>query len=216
MFTLQNDPKTSAKVEWKRSEVAAFWKDVAPSDHLVQIYNNDEVLLNSLEGFVASGFRSGDSVIVIADLKHLQELDKRLLSSGFKTTALHSMDIYIPVNAKEALSKFMINDWPDDRLFTQLVTDLMARARGRHGRKVRAYGEMVSVLWSRGNQGAAIRLENLWNKFAETEEFCLFCAYPKEGFKGYHGTAVEHICAAHSKLIAGDKKSTTEIFYRST
>jgi hypothetical protein len=39
--------------------------------------------------------------------------------------------------------------------------------RGRTDCVIRAYGEMVDVLWQAGQTAAAIRLEMLWNQLAE-------------------------------------------------
>lgn len=52
---------------------------------------------------------------------------------------------------------------------------------GRDGRRVRAFGEMVAVMWTRGQSGATVQLEHLWHRFCQTKAFSLFCAYPKSG-----------------------------------
>jgi hypothetical protein len=41
-------------------------------------------------------------------------------------------------------------------------------SRGRENATVRAYGEMVDLLWKDGLEEAAIRLETLWNELANT------------------------------------------------
>jgi hypothetical protein len=190
-----------------------FWAEVAPYDHLIQIYEEDEVMLDSLEGFVSSGFRAGDSVIIIATAEHLKSLEIRLRLHGFDLETLMCTDQYIPLHAEETLSKFMLEGWPDEKLFMHLVKGLIPRARGDHKRKVRAYGEMVSILWGRGYNAATVQLEHLWNKFCATESFCLFCAYPKIGFRQDANTSIMNICSTHSRVIAGDTRSTTEVFF---
>lgn len=50
--------------------------------------------------------------------------------------------------------------------------------------RVRAFGEMVALLWAEGNHGGAIRLEELWNDLQNSHSFALFCAYPMNGFGG--------------------------------
>ena len=72
----------------------------------------------------------------------------------------------------------MLHGWPDDARFNQVATGLIQRARGP-GRRVRAFGEMVALLWHQGHNRATVRLEYLWNKFREEQEFCLFCAYSR-------------------------------------
>jgi hypothetical protein len=119
------------------------------------------------------------------------------------------------MDAEECLATFMVHGWPVDHLFTNQVRQLVTRARGKNIRKVRAYGEMVALLWEKGHNGATVQLEHLWNKFCEAEAFCLFCAYPKSGFTQDMSISVNHICSAHTKVIAGDVRSTTEVFYKS-
>jgi hypothetical protein len=43
---------------------------------------------------------------------------------------------------------------------------------------VRIFGELVAVLWADGSTRAAIRLEELWNKFATEQPSSRLCAYP--------------------------------------
>jgi len=199
--------------EWEKCQSHVFWGEIAPTDHLVQIYENDEVVLDSLQGFVESGFKTGDSVIIIATEEHLDELENRV-RVGFDLDYLQSVHQYIPLNAHEALAKFMVNGWPDHVLFMSLVKEVISLARGKNKRQVRAYGEMVAILWGQGHNGATVQLEHLWNEFCETEAFCLFCAYPKSGFTQDPGTSIQHICSTHSKIIAGLERSKTEVFYK--
>jgi hypothetical protein len=77
-----------------------------------------------------------------------------------------------------------------------------SRARQNEGR-VRAFGEMVAVLWANGHNGATVRLEHLWHAFCQSEAFSLFCAYPKSGFTQDASTSIKEICATHSKVISG-------------
>ena len=200
--------------DWQQSRTDIFWGEIAPCDHVVQIYENDGVFLDALAGFVGGGINSGDSTIVIATEPHLNALKDRLIGYGVYVDALISEDRYIPLDAEKTLEKFMVNGWPDEDLFNQLVTKLLQKAR-RNNRRVRAFGEMVALLWAQGHNGATVQLEHLWNNFCETEAFCLFCAYPKSGFTQDINDSIMNICGSHSKMIAGSEKQLTEVFYRS-
>jgi hypothetical protein len=199
--------------EWSQATDNVFWGEIAPCEHVVQIYENDEVFLDLLGGFVIGGLKNGECVIVIATGSHLKSLNKRLEEQGINLIDIMLNDQYIPLDATDTLSKFMIGDWPDENLFYITVSDLIARAK-KQKRQVRAFGEMVAILWAKGNEGATVRLEHLWNKFAESEAFSLFCAYPKSGFTQDANESLMHICGAHSKMIAGVGKGTNEIFYQ--
>ncbi len=139
-----------------------FWGQLAPSEHLVQIYRDDGVFLDCLEGFVAGGLDVGDGVIVIATAAHRAELEERLTNRGLNPHTARSRDQYIPLDAEETLSQFMIHGWPDQKRFESLVTPLLKRARG-HDRRVRAFGEMVALTWGQGLNGATFQLEHLWH-----------------------------------------------------
>ena len=186
--------------EWKKAPMDVFWGEIAPCDHILQIYETDSEFIDTLEGFVTNGLRLGESVIVIATDEHLGALNERLRNQGFDLFSLTLHDQYIPLSARDTLSQFIINGWPDENLFHYLLTNLLLRARKRD-RKVRAFGEMVALLWSQGFSGATVRLEHLWTTFCESEEFSLFCAYPKSGFTENPVESIAKICRCHSKVI---------------
>jgi hypothetical protein len=182
---------------------SVFWGEISPCEHFVQIYKDESVFLDTLEGFVAGGLRSGDAVILIATPEHLRALEQRLLSQDINHAAARERDQYIALNADETLNRFMVGGWPDDERFKSVVSDLLARARGAQGRRVRAFGEMVALLWARGNEGATVRLEHLWHGLCRSEAFSLFCAYPRVGFTQDAAASISELCAAHSKVIDG-------------
>jgi hypothetical protein len=202
------------KNEWETCKTQVFWGEIAPCDHVVQIYENNDVFLNSLEGFVTGGFHAENGVIVIGTSNHLEALNYRIIQNGFDPRKLEKHGQYIPLEASETLNKFMRNGWPDEQLFRQTVTDVVLRAK-QNGRKVRAFGEMVALLWAEGMNGATVQLENLWNQFCQAETFSLFCAYPKSGFTQDPSESIKNICCTHSRVIGGWDTSKTEIFYRS-
>jgi hypothetical protein len=178
-----------------------FWGEIAPCEHAVQIYEDADVFIDSLEGFVAGGLRAGDGVVAIATREHLAVLQERLIASGFDLEAARASDQYLDLDAAETLSQFMVKEWPDEALFENLVTGVLARA-GAGGRRVRAFGEMVAMMWARGHIGATVRLEHLWHALCQKKAFSLFCAYPRSGFTQNADESMREICDVHSRVIA--------------
>ena len=197
---------------WKRVSAEVFWGEIAPSDHVLQIYEDDNVFIDTLAGFVGGGINAGECVIVIATSIHLSLLHQKLTSYGISVPTLIANDRYIPMEAEATLSKFMRNGWPDEELFNSTVSLLIDKATKKK-RRVRAFGEMVAILWEKGYQGATVQLEHLWNKFREKNSFSLFCAYPKAGFTGDFNQSINTICDCHSKMIHGKEKQLTEVVY---
>jgi DcmR-like sensory protein len=200
--------------DWTECNTRVFWGEIASTDHLVQIYEDEDIFLGTLSRFAASGLIAGDSVIIIATREHLELLETRLKNSDIDLNTLKIMRQFIPVVAQDALEKFMIDGMPDEILFKDFVTTLVNTARRGSGR-IRAFGEMVALLWEQGNTKATIQLEKLWNDFCKTDAFCLFCAYPKNGFHESAADSLNHICSEHSKVISGSHRASSEIFFQS-
>lgn len=177
-----------------------FWGEISPCEHLVQIYQDEGVFLDSLEGFIAGGLQSGDGVVVIATPLHLASLNDRLLARNIDLATAIENDQYLTFDAEATLSKFMVMGWPDEDFFRALVTGILQRAQGNN-RRVRAFGEMVALLWARGNTGATVQLEHLWHRLCQELSFSLFCAYPKIGFTRNASASIKEICAAHSRVL---------------
>jgi hypothetical protein len=205
--------QTVSAEQWEKAKTAVFWAEIAPSEHIVQIYEQDEAFLNALAGFVGSGINAGDSIIVIATPNHLQELDLRLTSLGIHVGKLVSDKRYFPLDAQATLDQFMVDGWPDEELFLSSINNILGKVR-KQGCGIRAFGEMVALLWAKGMNGATVQLEHLWNKLIVQQEFSLFCAYPKSGFTANLNDGLHEICCTHSKVINGNDVSMTEVRYK--
>jgi hypothetical protein len=177
-----------------------FWGEISPCEHSVQIYENDEGFLDALEGFVSSGLRRGDAAVVIATPAHRLNLSRRLLNQGLDLDAAVSQDRYIELDAEQTLGQFIRDGWPDDELFAACVGRILRRAR-RGGRQVRAFGEMVALLWAQGHSGATVRLERLWHGLCRDESFPVFCAYPRSVFTQNAVDSLQEIFDTHTKVV---------------
>ena len=173
---------------------------MAPCEHLVHFYEEDDAFVGSLVDFAAAGLRAGESVVIIATPMHRNSLVRRLPAEGVDLAAAMRTDQYIALDAEETLSRFMVDGWPDDDRFHRLVHELLARA-GSPGRRVRAFGEMVALLWGRGHNAATVRLEHLWHQLCRSEAFALYCAYPKIGLTQDVTSSFQEICAAHTRVV---------------
>lgn len=185
------------------SPVRVFWGEIAPSDHIAHFYDDEESFLFTLAGFIAEGLNKGESAIVIATPQHLAGLEQRLENCQLDLPCALIDERYIAVDAEAALASFMRRDWPDDQLFTELIDSLIIRA-SRKGQGVRAFGEMVALLWAKGRREATIRLEYLWNMFCRDYGFSLLCSYPKAGFTKDPQQSIAEICGHHSRYLGNE------------
>ena len=109
-------------------------------------------------------------------------------------------DQLIILDVEQTLAEFIRNGWPDDTLFHEVIGKILGRA-GHSGRHVRAFGEMVAVLWAQGHSGATVRLEHLWHHLCRKESFSLFCAYPRSGFTEDAAASIQQICRTHDRVV---------------
>jgi anti-sigma regulatory factor (Ser/Thr protein kinase) len=76
---------------------------------------------------------------------------------------------------------------------------------------VRAFGEMVAVLWEAGDVLAAIELEKLWNELADELPFSLLCGYPSASVATpQHAEALREVCHLHSSVLNGPARGETD------
>lgn len=181
----------------------AFWGQLAETEHAVQVYRDDDTFLDCLESFVGAGLRSGESVVIIATAAHLHELEKRLRRGWIDLDRCRWQERYIAVLAPETLAKFMVDGAPNEELFHTTVGEMIGRARGL-GRKLRAFGEMVGVLWAEGNSDGALKVEHLWTRLQAEMKFPLFCAYSRAQLPAANlESDIQAICRAHSRIVPG-------------
>lgn len=183
-----------------RSPTEVCWEEVANDDHSVQIYADSQAFLDALEGFASGGLRRGESVIVIATEKHRQGLERKLTRRGYNLEQAKLGRRFIALDAATSLKQFVVDGRVDPELFDIWASTQLKIARA-NGRRVRAFGEMVALLWDEGNERATIELEALWSAFCEREQLCLFCAYPRSAFTDAHLDSLHTICAHHARII---------------
>ena len=146
--------------------------------HAVQFYGNEQSLFTTVAGFLGEGLIAGQPAIVIATLSHRAAIEEHLCGRLIDCARARRHGNLVMLDADEALGQFMIGDEPDPDLFSRSIGKVIRQTlEGCSGGTVRAYGEMVDVLWKEGRAEAAIKLEILWNSLAAKHGFALLCGY---------------------------------------
>jgi PAS domain S-box-containing protein len=184
--------------------------DVAiPFDHRVQFYEHDEFLYRVVREFFSAGQRAGEPLVVIATDLHRRQLRAELGAGGFDVDRLQRSGQLTLLDAEKALAGFMVDGTPDRELFLAQIGDAVAKARSasRNGH-VRAFGEMVDLLWQEGNPRAMLRLEELWNELGQDGTISLLCAYFISTFDSPARVEdFQQICAHHAHVIPSEGHS---------
>lgn len=178
------------------------------SPHAVQLYSDDEFLLDALSRFIGSALASGVVAVVIATAGHRQGLAARLKERGLDLAVAARQGHYVELDAAETLAQFMRDGWPEVARFTKLLGEVIERARAAAGgrdRHVAAFGEMMALLAEAGKSEAAIRVEQLWNDLAQAHRFYLRCAYSLSSFAlPEQGETLVRICNEHTHVIPAE------------
>ena len=172
--------------------------------HSVQFYGADESRLAATVGaYIAEGLKKGESVLVIASPEHTAEFLRRLEYSGGDPGRSVRERRVLFLDAGTMLAGFMVNGEPDQHLFREAIQSALNELHACDAATdSRAYGEMVGVLWERGEYSAAIRLEELWNDLLASAKIQLFCGYPIDIFGSeVHSHEVARVLSTHTHLL---------------
>jgi len=180
--------------------------------HVVQFYEGEEFLCDVVAEFMMTGLRLCEPIIVVASDTHRRDFLSALAARGVDVAPALSAGLLHMLDAREVLDCIMVDGLPDAAAFRSVVGGLLTKIGSSHPHgRVRAYGELVNVLWQQGNGAGAERLEELWNQLAELHSFSLLCTYHMANFRSEsHGEAFSRVCASHSHVLPAETYSPHE------
>jgi MEDS: MEthanogen/methylotroph, DcmR Sensory domain/Histidine kinase-like ATPase domain len=174
---------------------------VVGGEHVVQFYDRDGDLARAVGDYLAGAITAGDVAIVIATDAHRRAFEAEMATLGVDTAHARGDGAVIWLDAAETLGQFVDEGQVDAHAFRDVVGSVVREAV-ETGREVRAYGEMVALLWDEGHVLGAIELEKLWNGLAAEFQFSLFCAYHIHSVAGEeHADALHEVCRLHTAVV---------------
>ena len=180
-------------------------------NHIAQVCRDEEFLVNAVTRFVGAGLQGGAASLVFATPAHRQAFVARLEHQGFSVQNAKGEGKIKFFDAESMLSGLMVNDMPERKAFEKHIGSLMREMQSKH-KNVRAYGEMVNLLWQKNKLDAAVRLEEFWNELSRQLDFSLLCTYSMDSLdpEVYEGS-LERICKCHTHLIPTENYDLLEI-----
>jgi hypothetical protein len=172
---------------------------VAPK-HFVRFYQEDRALTDFVAQFVESGLGAGGAAIVVATPGHIEVLVGDLERAGINVERARATHRLFLLDARTTLDALMLDGMPDPKRFRAVVLEALVPAMDG-GTTVRAFGEMVDLLWQDGNEPAALELERLWNQLAVEHEFALLCGYRDRPTKQSSDKSLADVCRLHSHVV---------------
>ena len=174
-------------------------ENLIDGQHVVQFYGHDEELTERVTGYLLEALRGEGVAIVIATPEHRREFQTRLTRAGVDLAAARDSGAYLALDARETLRQFMAADRLDGAAFGRVIGGLIAQV-GAAGRPVRAYGEMVALLWDDGLVNAAVELETMWDELGRRHCFSLSCGYRADSVTDDVDAFVQ-VCRLHQEVV---------------
>ena len=170
-------------------------------EHVVQFYDRESDLARAVGAYLAQAVRAGDASIVIATPAHGAAFRDELAAAGLDPARIDRDGAARWLDAATILSQVMPEGRIDPQAFQTVVGGVMREA-AQSGREIRAYGEMVGLLWDAGDVLGAIELEKLWNGLARELRFSLWCAYHGHSLAVHERAEELHeVCHLHTCVI---------------
>lgn len=173
---------------------------ISLGDHWVRIHRDDSDLVDDVVVGTATALGAGRGVVAIATPEHRREFAAGLHRLGADVKAAQAAGRLVWLDAAEIAEALLEGDAIDGQSFETLVARPVRQLATRYG-AVYAYGEIVAVLWARGQVLAALQLERLWDGLIAELPLSLLCGYPADVVE--RDGAVEDyqaLCDAHSHV----------------
>jgi MEDS: MEthanogen/methylotroph, DcmR Sensory domain len=173
-------------------------------DHVVQFYGHDGELAERVSGYLLGALERDGVAIVIATPEHRAEFEARLEQAGVDLAAARDDGAYLALDAAGTLGELMGDAAPDRQALDSVAFDrvigALIRQAAADGRPVRAYGELVALLWDDGLVNAAAQLEALWDQLNRQHPFSLFCGYRADSVTREIDAFAE-VCRLHHAVV---------------
>ncbi len=171
--------------------------------HVVQFYGHEEELADRVAGYLLGALQGDGVAVVIATAAHRRAFEGRLTQAGVDLAAAVRAGTYRALDAGDMLRALMTGGQLDRGAFDRVIGGLITDA-AQGNRPVRAYGEMVALLWDAGLVNAAVQLEEMWDSPGLSHPFSLFCGYPASSVTGDgHLEAFAEVCRLHGSVVGG-------------
>jgi signal transduction histidine kinase len=167
--------------------------------HHVRFYEDTNVLAEQVGSYLDEALRAGDSGCAIARPLTLAVIELHLAKAGHDIAALRAQGRLELVDAAD-IAAAMVDDDGVRRVFHRDVEPVVRRLIVASGTgNVRAYGEIVDVLWARGQRDSVLLLEQLWHELIDDLPVTLLCGYQLRNFDG-DAAAFDAVCQRHNAV----------------
>ena len=172
-------------------------------NHVVHFYDEQEALIESVAAYLAGALLRGAPALVLVAPSKMNGLQRKLEEMGVDARRATSTRQLVLLDSARTVEQLLTNGMPDAQRFRDVIaSQVESMIDVWRPFQLHAFGDMVDVLYSRGDADAAIELERLWDELASRTGFALYCAYDAAQFShDGHRSAFDAICRHHDVII---------------
>lgn len=168
--------------------------------HHVQFYEDASALAGHVAAHLDEALRAGGAGLAIARAPTLESIAVQLAERGHDVALLRAHERLELLDAAELADALCSDGLPDrDRFADRIGRTVERLAAACGGASVHVYGEIVDVLWARGQRRAVLALEALWSELVATIPISLVCGYRLAAFDDDR-VGLELVCDHHVSI----------------
>lgn len=150
---------------------------IPPYCHAISFFQDQRQLCGEVASFAAEGFALDQPALIVTNEAHRTGIVRELRRRDVDVERLVGDGNLLLLDAEETLAGLLRGGLPDGGLYHRNVGDACRLLlRGRPG-PLRIFGDMVDLLWQRGEYDAAVRIERLSNELAVLQPISVICGY---------------------------------------
>jgi len=170
-------------------------------NHIFQVCQDETSQAELLTHYVMEGLENSEGIVIIARPALRKAVISKMKGIDLDAQVLKSEGKIKFFDAEFLLSGFLIDGVLDEQAFQQFVASPVLAMQLKYG-KVRAFGEMVDVLWKDAQQDLAIELEGWWGELCDKHSFMLLCTYLLDSLDpNNYENSLERICKCHTHSL---------------
>lgn len=149
--------------------------------HIALFYRDDDLLARCVAWWASASLIRRGGAILIGRSDKLTRIRRELARVGVDIDAHVEAGRLVFEEAEDMLARFHGPAGPQREAFRQALDATLAKVRAATATgEVRAWGEMVDLLWEEGERDACCKLESLWGEVLVSRDLQLLCSYRLE------------------------------------
>lgn len=176
----------------------------------IQVCQNKTAQIKLLAQYIGDGLSKNEAVIIIARPSLRKSVWSKLQALGFDMDFYKAQGQIKLYDAELLLSNILIDDVIDEHYFHTCIGKPIEAAQAAYG-KVRAFGDMVDILWHRGLHDTALQLEKIRNELCQQHQLTVLCTYLRDSIESQsYRSTVEWMCKCSIHALSNHSYDSEE------